>query len=79
MTSPDIEAALRREREEIARMLRNEAAEHIAAAADLRAYEEGDDEADLHEHDADLINRLADLILARTPVVAEPEAPEIAF
>ncbi len=77
-----INAALRQERAAIARMLRAEADECEQAAADLRAdYDraEIEDEAWDYESDARLINRLADLILARAPVVAEPEAPELVF
>ncbi len=79
MTIPAIEAALHQERIEIARMLHAEAAEHVQAASELRAnyeYAEIEDEAWAHTSDADLLNRLADLILARAPV---EEAPEIVF
>ncbi len=81
MTSPDIEAALRQERIEIARMLHAEAAKHEYAANELRAdYEdEQSDEADAHDQDADTLNRWADLILARTPAEPVSEAPEITF
>ncbi len=87
MPDNTIAAALRQEREEIARMLHGEAAKHEYAASELRADDLiGDvdpfrdrDEAQAHDWDAALINRLADMVLARTPVVAEPEAPEIAF
>ncbi len=82
MPDNTIAAALRQEREEIARMLMREASEHEGAARDLRedyGDELSNDEATAHEQDADLLNRLADLILARTPVVAEPEAPELVF
>ena len=81
------ELAVRQERLEIARMLHAEAAKHDYAASELRADDLiGDvdpfrdrDEAQAHDWDAALINRLADMVLVRTPVVAEPEAPEIAF
>ncbi len=80
--TPDIEAALRQERIEIARMLHAEAAKHEDAAEELRAdydMREVGDEVHANESDARLITRLADLILARTPTVAVEEAPEIAF
>jgi hypothetical protein len=80
--TPDIEAALRQERLEIARILRAEAAKHEAEAEALRdqyADENLGDEADMHDSDAALIDRLADLILARTPTVAVEEAPELVF
>ncbi len=68
-----IDAALRQERLEIATVLWAEAAKHEDAAADLRAnynYREIGDEVEAHESDAALIDRLADLILARTPTAA---------
>ena len=76
------EETLKQERQEIARLLRAEASEHALAAADLRAtyhHTEIADEAWANESDAALLNRWADLILARTPTVAVPEAPEIVF
>lgn len=82
LTRADIEAALRQERLEIARILNAEAAKLTEAADDLRAdYDEGDieDEAHAYDSEAALLERFADLILARTPVVAADEAPEIAF
>ncbi len=82
MTTPDIEVALRQERIEIARMLRAEAAKHEDAAADLNEqYDHAEiaDEAWEHKSDAALLNRWADLILARTPTVAVEEAPELVF
>ncbi len=80
--TPDIEAALRQERIEIARMLRTEATKHGDAAAELRTdydHHEVADEVWAHEEAADILNRFADLILARTPTVAVEEAPEIVF
>ncbi len=80
--TPDIEAALRQERIEIARMLHAEAAKHEDAAEALRCdYDIRDvrEEVEAHDFDARLINRLADLILARTPTVAVEEAPELVF
>ncbi len=82
MTTPDIEAALRQEREEIARILHAEAAKHEDAAYDLRDDYDFYDVADEirgHDMEAALINRLADLILARTPTAPVEEAPEIVF
>ncbi len=80
--TPDIEAALRQERIEIATVLWAEAAKHEDAAAELRAnynYREIGDEVQAHESDAALIDRLADLILARTPTAPVEEAPELVF
>ncbi len=76
--TPDIDAALRQERLEIARMLHAEAAKHEAAAAESDWNEEPHDASD-HRFEAATLNKYADLILARTPTVAVEEAPEIAF
>ncbi len=82
MPDNTIAAALRQEREEIARLLRAEAALELRDANELEAaydHREVAEEVWAHRSEARLLDRWADLILARTPVVAEPEAPEIAF
>lgn len=78
----DVQEALRKERVEIARILRREAEEHVEAALAMRRdHDDADDEAWMHDAEADILHRYADLILARTPAVPDPAGfgSEIAF
>ena len=68
MLSTVVHEAVQKERLEIIRMLHAEAAKHQDAAEKLRAdydYREVGDDVHAHESDARLIDRIADLILAR--------------
>lgn len=69
MTNSAIEDALRQERLAIARLMRAEAAKNEDAAAELRSsydWPDVQDEAYEHEAEAELLNKWADLIIARS-------------